>query len=55
VRTLQHGGTAIRSSHEPKEDGPDALTMRRIAAEAGSSTTVLYTMFGGKAGIAEAL
>lgn len=35
--------------------GPDALTMRRVAAEAGCSTSVLYTMFGGKAGIAEAL
>ena len=35
--------------------GPEALTMRRIAAEAGCSTSVLYTMFGGKAGIAEAL
>jgi AcrR family transcriptional regulator len=31
------------------------LTMRRIAAQAGCSTTVLHTMFGGKAGIAEAL
>ena len=36
-------------------EGPDALTMRRIASEAGCSTSVLYTMFGGKAGIAEAL
>jgi AcrR family transcriptional regulator len=35
--------------------GPDALTMRRIAAEVGCSTSVLYTMFGGKAGVAEAL
>jgi AcrR family transcriptional regulator len=35
--------------------GPEALTMRRIASEAGCSTSVLYTMFGGKAGIAEAL
>jgi AcrR family transcriptional regulator len=35
--------------------GPDALTMRRVAAEAGCSTSVLYTMFGGKAGIAETL
>lgn len=35
--------------------GPDALTMRRIAGEMGCSTTVLYTMFGGKAAIAEAL
>src|SRR5829696_3246868 len=37
------------------QEGPDALTMRRIASEAGCSTSVLYTMFGGKAGIAEAL
>jgi AcrR family transcriptional regulator len=35
--------------------GPEALTMRQLAAEAGCSTSVLYTMFGGKAGIAEAL
>ena len=36
-------------------EGPAALTMRRIAAEVGCSTTVLYTMFGGKPGLAEAL
>jgi AcrR family transcriptional regulator len=36
-------------------EGPAALTMRRIAVEVGCSTTVLYTMFGGKAGLAEAL
>jgi AcrR family transcriptional regulator len=36
-------------------EGPAALTMRRIAAEVGCSTTVLYTMFGGKTGIAESL
>jgi AcrR family transcriptional regulator len=35
--------------------GPEALTMRGIAAEVGCSTSVLYTMFGGKAGVAEAL
>lgn len=35
--------------------GPAALTMRRIADEVGCSTTVLYTMFGGKSGIADAL
>jgi AcrR family transcriptional regulator len=29
--------------------------MRRIALEIGSSTSVIYTMFGGKAGLAEAL
>ena len=36
-------------------EGPDALTVRRIAAAAGCSTTVLYTLFGGKAGVAEGL
>jgi AcrR family transcriptional regulator len=36
-------------------EGPDALTMRRIAGEVGCSTSVLYTMFGGKAGVAEGL
>jgi AcrR family transcriptional regulator len=38
-----------------EREGPDALTMRRIAGEVGCSTSVLYTMFGGKPGIAEAL
>ncbi|WP_433439215.1 TetR/AcrR family transcriptional regulator [Nonomuraea sp. CA-141351] len=36
-------------------DGADSLTMRRIAAEAGCTTTVIYTMFGNREGLAEAL
>jgi AcrR family transcriptional regulator len=36
-------------------EGPEALTMRRIAGDVGCSTSVLYSMFGGKAGVAEAL
>ncbi|MEO3810135.1 TetR/AcrR family transcriptional regulator [Sphaerisporangium sp. B11E5] len=35
--------------------GADSLTVRRIAAEAGCSTTVVYTMFGNKEGLAEAI
>lgn len=35
--------------------GPESLTVRRIADEAGCSTTVIYTMFGSKEGLAEAL
>ncbi|ACZ84946.1 MULTISPECIES: TetR/AcrR family transcriptional regulator [Streptosporangium] len=35
--------------------GPESLSMRRIATEAGCSTTVIYTMFGSKEGLAEAL
>jgi len=38
-----------------ESEGPEALTMRRIAGEVGSATSVLYSMFGGKAGVAEAL
>jgi Transcriptional regulator len=35
--------------------GPESLTVRRIAAEADCPTTVIYTMFGSKEGLAEAL
>lgn len=36
-------------------EGPTALTMRRIATGIGASTKVLYTMFGGKEGLTDAL
>lgn len=36
-------------------EGPGALTMRRIAAESGCSTTVLYKYFGAKEAFADAL
>lgn len=37
------------------EEGPRALTMRRVAAAVGCSTTVLYTQFDGKDGLVDAL
>lgn len=37
------------------EDGPHALSLRRVAAEAGGSTQIVYTLFGGKPGLADAL
>jgi AcrR family transcriptional regulator len=37
------------------EEGAGALTMRRVSAEVGCSTTVLYTLFGGKDGLAAGL
>lgn len=37
------------------EQGPDALAVPRVAAEAGCTPTVLYTMFGTREGLAEAL
>jgi AcrR family transcriptional regulator len=36
-------------------EGLDGLTLRRIAREVGCSTTVLYTQFGGKHGLLDAL
>ena len=36
-------------------DGADALTVRRIAAEAGCSTMGLYSRFGGKEGVIDEL
>ena len=38
-----------------EREGADALSMRRIAKLAGCSTSVLYTQFGGKEGLAAAL
>jgi AcrR family transcriptional regulator len=37
------------------EEGPQALSMRRVAREVNASTQVLYTMFGGKEGLANEL
>jgi AcrR family transcriptional regulator len=37
------------------EEGPEALTIRRIAGRAGCSTMLVYSRLGGKAGIVEAL
>lgn len=38
-----------------EQEGADALSMRRIAKLAGCSTSVLYTQFGGKEGLAAGL
>ena len=37
------------------EEGSVALTLRQVVADVGCSTTVLYTLFGDKDGLAEAL
>lgn len=36
-------------------EGPHALSLRRIASAAGGSTQLVYTLFGGKPGLASAL
>ena len=38
-----------------QRDGAAALTVRNITAEAGCSTTGIYTYFGGKQGLVEAI
>ncbi len=37
------------------EEGPHALSLRRLATAAGGSTQLVYTLFGGKPGLADAL
>ena len=37
------------------EEGPHGLSLRRVAAEAGGSTQIVYTLFGGKPGLADGL
>ena len=61
ARARREGQLAVRralldaASRLLVEEGPQALSMRRVAAAAGCSTTVLYTLFGGKEGLADAL
>ena len=45
-------GAALAVLHR---DGPAGLTVRSITAEAGCSTTGVYTYFGGKHGLVEAI
>ncbi|MFF2776013.1 TetR/AcrR family transcriptional regulator [Streptomyces sp. NPDC058052] len=55
------GQDAVRAAfldcaiHLLATEGPAALTVRRIATDVGSSTKVLYTKFGGKEGLVDAL
>ena len=42
VRLLEEAGRLLA------EDGPEALSLRRLAAEVGTSTTAVYSLFGGK-------
>ncbi len=46
----------LRAAHQLlAESGPDALTVRRIANEAGMSTMNVYSRFGGKDGVIDEL
>jgi AcrR family transcriptional regulator len=37
------------------EEGPEALSLRKLAAQVGTSTTAVYSLFGGKPGLLEAV
>jgi AcrR family transcriptional regulator len=49
IRLLNTAGTLLTA------EGPDALSLRRLAAAAGTSTSAVYALFGSKAGILRAL
>jgi AcrR family transcriptional regulator len=49
IRLLDTAGSLLTS------EGPDALSLRRLATAAGTSTSAVYALFGGKPGILRAL
>lgn len=49
VRLLDEAGRLLSA------EGPAALSLRRLAADAGTSTTAVYSLFGGKSGLVRAL
>ncbi|MFG1701996.1 TetR/AcrR family transcriptional regulator [Nonomuraea sp. M3C6] len=57
----QEGQSVVRAAildaatHLLVTEGPAALTVRRISGEVGCSTKVIYTLFGGKDGLSEAV
>jgi AcrR family transcriptional regulator len=57
ARTGDEQGKALvdAASRVLAEEGSGALTVRRIAAEAGCSTMGVYSRFGGKAGVVDQL
>lgn len=57
VRAEDETGAAVlaAASRLLRAEGVDALSVRRVAAEAGQTTMAVYSRFGGKAGLLEAL
>lgn len=49
ARLLEHAAVLVF------EGGVDSLSLRRLAAGAGTSTTAVYSLFGNKAGLLESL
>jgi AcrR family transcriptional regulator len=49
VRLLDEAGRLL------SDDGPDALSLRRLAKDVGTSTTAVYSLFGAKQGLVRAV
>ncbi|MGH3883158.1 MAG: TetR/AcrR family transcriptional regulator [Pseudonocardiaceae bacterium] len=49
IRLLETAGALLTS------EGPEALSLRRLAAAASTSTSAVYALFGGKPGLMRAL
>src|SRR5262249_6795550 len=49
VRLLDRAAELLSS------EGPQALSLRRLATDVGTSTTAVYSLFGGKAGLLSAV
>lgn len=49
VRLLDEAGRLLST------EGPAALSLRRLATDVGTSTTAVYSLFGGKSGLVRAL
>lgn len=44
-----------RAAELLSSDGPEALSLRRLASDVGTSTTAVYSLFGGKPGLLAAV
>ena len=48
-------GILDEAMHRLRDGGPESLGLRPLASSQGTSTTAIYTMFGGKAGLLAAV
>lgn len=55
LRVELRDGILLAAAEILATEGPAALTLRRLAQEVGASTKVVYTLFGGKDGLLDAL
>lgn len=54
-QSVGRGRILTEAARMLEDEGPDGLTTRRIAQRAGASTQLIYTLFGGKNGLVDAL